>query len=109
VRVLEAARDLLEANLREISDHAMTCPFCGGFRSGEWGESRPTDATACDGYDHYPSCLWPNRQQIFTVLEAADEYVRELEGQGEQVDVLQRVRAYQKLVAALKDAPCPTS
>ena len=34
-------------------------------------------------------------------LEAAEAYVAEMEGQGQQVDVLRRIRAYQALVAAM--------
>lgn len=72
VSLVDAAKDLLEISLKELSDHAIMCPFCGGFRIGEWGESRPDTAVACDGYDHYPECIWPNRQKIVRVLETAE-------------------------------------
>lgn len=63
-----------------------------------------SECVACGGENrqHAPDCPWLSMPKIVAVLEAAEAYVREMEGQGERVDILRRVRTYQALVAALK-------
>lgn len=56
-----------------------------------------------DGYGepHADDCSWLAMPRIVAALEAGEEYIREMEGQGEHIDVLKRVQAYQRLKGSL--------
>jgi hypothetical protein len=87
--LIDDARRLWREGAPSIYDTAF-CGRCGKRRTGE------------STYDHDPDCPWLAMPRIVAVLEAGEAYVQEMEGQGERVDVLRRVRTYEAFVAALK-------
>lgn len=91
------------------------------FKSNHYKRVRPT----VDGKGTWSACgdceqLWPCRgskileaaealPRIVAAMEAAEAYIAEMEGQGEQVDVLRRVRGYQRLVSSMGKVAQETS
>ena len=61
----------------------------------------------CDEIEDYEKprpCHHPRHQNLEAIAEAARAYVDELEGQGNHVDVLRRIRVYERLKMAVRGA-----
>ena len=88
--LVEDAREILAADLIQVSDHATCCPFCSGFVSGYGWDSRPDTTVAYQGYDHYDTCPWLALPRIVAALEAA-ERLRRGYGQSTEQGIFARV------------------